>query len=305
MSEADVKKEYADAGVDLPELKEEAAPEPEKEPAPESPEPQPEQPEGAEPQGEKPEGAKDEGAPLQPEPKEQRKRSIYDEYKDKKAEAKSEKERADKAEADAAELRKRLEAYEQAETPAERREAQDDIDAFAKEIKADPSVLRKMRDLFVAGIKPPTDEALAKDLADFKAWKEQNAAQMELQMFDKEFQSITPQLKEYFPNATDEEMASVRKELDTISHTKEWHDKSLDYIAFKHRDQLNALVSPKKKGMEPKGRREGEAPEFEFDPNADLTKLSPEARAKWEEKYHELTRMDGLATSAEGKKIII
>ena len=73
---------------------------------------------------------------------------------------------------------------------------------------------------------------------------------VEKQMFEEDFQKVTPALKELLPTASAEEMQAVKKEIDRLSHTKELHDKPLDYIAWKHKDTLTALVSPKKRGLE-------------------------------------------------------
>src|SRR5665213_1636433 len=170
--EEQYKKDLKAQGVDVPET--EADPEPEKEP-----EKTEEAPAEKEPEKEKP---KEEPAPLQDEPKPQRKRSIYDDYKDTKKDLKSEKDRREQAERERDELQTRLEAIGKAETPEEKQEATDDLESFAKEIKADPATIKKMRDLFLKDYKPATDEALRKDLDEFKAWKSQNAGIVEKQL---------------------------------------------------------------------------------------------------------------------------
>lgn len=293
-------KELKDAGVEIPEAEAKPEKEPEKEP---------EKPAKDAPAAEEPEKEpkKEEPDPLKDEPKEpQRKRSIYDDYKDKKLEAKTEKDLREKAERERDELKQKLEALGKAETPEEKKEAADDLEAFAAEIKADPAALRKMRDLFLKDFKLPTDEALKKDLDEFKAWKTQNASAIEKQAFADEFQKATPKLKELFPNASPEEMTAIREKLDAISHTKEWHDKSLPYVAFEHKNELSALISPKKRGMEGNQRKGDEgADSFEFDPNADYSTMTAKEREAWEAKYKELTKHDGLVTGANGKKIIL
>ena len=292
--EEQYKKDLEAAGVEVPETKEEP-----KEPAKE-PEPTKEAP------AEKTEEKKEEPAPLQEEPKPQLKRSIYDDYKDKKAELKSEKETRETLERENAELKEKLEAIGKAETPEEKKDAADDLEAFAKKINADPSAIREMRDLFLKDYKPATDPQLADRLAKFEAWQAQNASTIEKQMFEEEFQKSAPKFKELFPSASPEEMTAIKTELDTISHTKDWHDKSLAYIAFEHKDKLSALISPKKRGMEGNDRRpDSESDSFEFDPNADYASMSGKEREAWETKYNEMTKSEGLSVGANGKKIII
>lgn len=281
MDEEAYKKELAEAGVDLPELKEEETPQ------------TPEEPQKEEPKEE----------PLQ-EPKEQRKRSIYDEYKEKKAELKSEREAREQAERERDEFRTKLEAYANAPTEERRIEAQDDLDAFAKEINADPASLRKMRDLFLKDA-APTNKQLETDLAEFKAWKAQNAQFLEQQMFEKEFKAVTPTIKDMFGNIADTEMDAIRSKLDELSHTKEWHDKDLDYIVFKNKQELSALVSPKKRSMETKSRRDVDTDTFEFDAEADLSKMTPKQLEQWEEAYRKAGKQADLLTDAQGRKMII
>ena len=119
-------KELEEAGVDVSDIKTDEIPE---ETAP--PEAKPVVTEKTEEQAEE--------KPLVTEPKEQHKRSIYDEYKDKKSELKSERERADIAERERDELKSRLESLDRAVTPQEKQDAQDEIEAFAQEIGADAS----------------------------------------------------------------------------------------------------------------------------------------------------------------------
>jgi hypothetical protein len=91
-----------------------------------------------------------------------------------------------------------------------------------------------------------------------------------------------------------------------LSHSEKWHDKPLAYIAFENQDTLKALVSPKKRGMESKDRKEIPAGDFEFDPNADYSKMTPEQREKWEAEYRKATASGtGLMTDSEGRKSIL
>lgn len=281
--------EYAKAGVDLPELKEQSV----KEEAPEQ-EPKPEETK-----------VEEHTVPLKENTEPERKRSIYDEYKEKKAELKSERELRERAEQERDEFKRLLENREDAQTPQERQEAQDELEAFAREINADPQTIRKMRDLFLKDLKPQTDESLANSLAEWKTWRAQNEKLIENQLFDTEFQKIVPSLKSILPNITDAEMAEVKKELDRVAHTKEYHDKDLEYVAWKHKDTLSALVSPKKKGIESKGRADTQEQSFTFDPEADISRLSPKEREAWEQEYQKLTSSKELATDSDGRKIFI
>jgi hypothetical protein len=277
--------QYLNAGVDLPELKEQQAPETE-------PEAQQEESKPEEPQ-----------EPLTEENTERTKRSIYDAYKDKKAEVRSERDARLQAEKERDELKTRLEALNSAQTPQERQYAQDEIDAFAQDNGLDAQALRKMRELFTKDVR--LDESLLRDIEDIKAFKEQHSQAFEKQMFEEEFRKVSPTLKEMFKGANDEELDAIKVELDRISHTSEYHDKELDYVAYKHRNTLESLISPKKRGLEPKTRRDAPEESTDFDPDADFASMTPKQRDSWEKQYKQLTKSDGLMTDAEGRKIII
>lgn len=284
-------KELADAGVDVTDIPPAEVTPPEEKPTVENKEVKAEE--------------VPEEKTLITEPKEQHKRSIYDEYKEKKSELKSEKERADQAERERDELRLKLEAVSNADTPREKQEASDDLEAFAREIDADPETLRKMQSLFLKDVKATTDEGLAKDLQEFKRWKSENSQVIEKSRFEAEFQSVTPTLKELLPNASNEELQLVKEKVDEISHTKEFHDKDLDYVVFKNKDELSKLVSPKKRGMEQKGRKDVQDEVFDFNPDADYSKMSMKERELWEEGYKKFTSGEGIVMDAKGKKLLI
>lgn len=296
--ETAAKEQYAKAGVDLAELKEE----PKEEPKAEEPKPTEETP--AEPKVEA-KAEPEEEAPSQ-EPKESRKRSIYDDYKDKKSEAKQNLDRAEKAERERDELQAKLDAVSNASTPQERKDAKDEVADFLSRHKEwDTNAINEFLALARKGYEAKIPDEIVARLNEFHDWKESNAKAIEEAQFNKEFDAAVPAIKEFLPQATDEEMQTVKAELDKLSHTKAFHDKSLDYVAFAHRAQLAALISPKKRGIEKKGRVDSPTVEFDFDPNADYSKLTPEQRAQWDAEYKKLTKSDGLLEDAQGRKLIL
>lgn len=249
---------------------------------------------------------------LEEEPKKEeekevfKKRSIYDEYKDKKSELKSEKDLREKFETENTELKDKLEALKNADTPKEKQDALDDIDELAKEINADPEAIRKLQKVLMKGVKPTTDENLQKDLDEFKSWKTTNQKVMETQQFDTEFETVLPQIKSDFPKISEDEVKSIKEGLDKISHSKEYHDKSLDYVVFKNKEELTALISPHKKGMETKERKDIEVDNFVFDPNVDITKLSQTDFVKWEKAYKKATESsEELVMDGKSGKMIV
>ena len=248
---------------------------------------------------------KEEPKEVLPDPIETKKRSIYDNYKEKKSELKSERELRENFETENTELKAKLEALQNADTKEEKKEALDDIDELAKEINADPAYLRKLKTIFLKDVKPANDESLKKDLADFKDWKTKNQEVIEKQLFEDEFSTVLPQIKSDFPKISDEEMKSVKQSLDKLSHSKEYHDKSLDYVVFKEKENITALISPKKKGMETKERKDVASDDFDFDPNVDITTLSAGDQEKWEKHYRKSLETEELVNdSSKGKMIM-
>lgn len=310
MDEDQYKKDLADAGVDLPELKADddaaaKAKADEEAKAKADAEAKAKADEDAKAKADADAKAKDD-VPLQDQPPTApRKRSIYDDYKDKKLEVKTATERAEIAEKERDELKEKLAAIGNADTPAEKKVAENELVEFAKEIGADPAAIAKLRDLILKDAKPATDKELADRLARFEAWEKENSSAIEKSYYDKDFAKITPTLKELFPTVDEKEMEAIKTELDTISHTKQWHDKDLGYVAFMNKDKLGALVSPKKRGLESKGNKEGEAISKEFDPNADYSKMTPEEREAWEKEYNAMTKSEGLLTDSQGRKSIL
>lgn len=298
MDEEQYKKELADQGVDLPELKEEKKEEPAKEPIKESPKEEAKV-------DDKKEAEVEPTKPLTEEPKVERKRSIYDEYKEKKSELKSEKELREQVERERDELARKLQEATDAKGTKNADESAEDAIAYAAKIGADPDLVKRIIADAQKGFKSAPDESIKKDLEEFKAWKAQNSASIEKQMFEQEFQKVTPTLKELFPTASAEEITSLKSELDKLSHTKEYHDKDLDYVAFKNKEKLSAFISPKKRGIEGKSKKDIQEESFDFDPNADYSKLSPAEKVKWEEGYNKLGKTEGLVRDANGKKILI
>lgn len=287
MSEEEYKKELEANGVDVPETKEEA---PESKPEAKQPEKSDEVPEKGE------EDTKDD------EPKD-KKRSIYDAYKEKKTEAKSERELRLKAEQERDELLAKVNEITKAKTPEKEDEAEEDAIAYAQKVGANPELVNKIIEQARKGI--AIDDSTKKEIEELKAWKAENQKLLEKQQFDAEFSKTVPTIKTLIPTASDEELPAIKAKLDEIAHSKEWNTKDLDYIVFKHKDELSKLTSPKKRGMETKERKDAGEIQSEFDVNADYSKMTLKEREAWEEGYKKLTKNDGLSTDARGRKIII
>lgn len=284
--------EYTDAGIELlptapvtePEVKE---PETEEKPVTPVEEPKTEEP----------------TEPLKTEPDAKPKRSIYVDLKETRKEVKTERELREQAERERDELKAKLDAVATATTQSERNNAVDDLEAFAKEIDADPAALKKMQQVFLKGLPQATVDTEV--LERFKEWEKNNSQAIEAQSFEKEFQSTLPTIKTMFPDATADEVNLIREKLDELAHTDQFYDKELDYVIYKNQDSIKSLISPKKRGIESKGRVDTTAPTFEFNPNADITKMSDKEVAEWEKAYSEMGKTAELSVDQQGKKIFI
>lgn len=265
-----------------------------------TPEEKPE--EDKEPEGDKPEG-EEEDPEGDGDDKVEKRKSIYKEYKETKKELRSEKELRAETEAQLSVLQDRIKTLESAKTPEEKVEAKDELDEFAKEIGADPEVVKKMRDIILKDSKKSEiDPEVLKRLNEVDA---HNKVLIKEKEYETNFSKVAPSVKELFPKLSDEELGSVKTELSKLADKPEWQGKDLDYILFKNKESLSKLVSPKKKGMESRGRADITIDsEPDFNPNADITQMLPKERESWEKTYRTLGKTDGL-TQSGNKKIII
>lgn len=240
---------------------------------------------------------------LQEEPKESQERkprSIYHDLKETRTDLKSERELREKAE------RERDEALARVNDRPEAKTQETDLDAFAAEIGADPQAIRKMRELFLKDMPPASvNPELQSKLDQFEAWQKDNGQAIAKQQFESEFTSAIPELQRMFPNASAEDIRAMKSDIDTLAHTPEFHDKEIDYIAFRNQDKLSTLITPHKRGLESKGRVDATNIPTTFDPNADLTKMSAKEAEAWEKSYREMGKNEGLSTDSEGRRMLL
>lgn len=227
-------------------------------------------------------------------PKVPRKRSVYDDLK-------SEKQKRKDAEAEL----ERLKNNPPSKTEEANQEEKDELEAYATENNLDPVALKKMRELFLKGVSVGPDEQTVKKLEQFEAWRATNEKAMEKTAFDNEFSATIPQLKEYFPSISDAEMEAVKAEVDKIAHSKEWHDKDLDYVLFKNQEVLGKLITPHKRTLESKGRKDVERSETDFNPSPDLANMTPTELSAWEANYRTASRPGIISTDSKGKQTIL
>lgn len=299
---ANYEKDLKAFGLEIPEDDSQPQVEEPKEPEPveEPKEPEVKEKSAPEEPAKEPEAPKDEDRP--------KKRSIYDDLKDKKHELRSERELREQAERERDDLKAQLAGLNKSSTPQERQDAINSIEQFAERTGADAESLRQLKELILKDVPqaPKMDEGILQGLNEFQQWKKQNSVAIEKQMFEQEFQKAVPTVKEFFPTASQEEIDAIKAEVDKLSHTEQFHDKELDYVLFKNKDTLASMVSPKKRGMEPSKRSAPESQPDEFDPTANVSQMSPKQRAQWFEDYNKSTsQKQGIFTDGSGKKIII
>jgi hypothetical protein len=146
-------------------------------------------------------------------------------------------------------------------------ETADEIKGLTEKYKdLDPEGLEQL----VSGIKKriladlEKEGKLAKDYPDeikkllekaplLEEYEKEKKAQKQEQIFNTEWDSWLPSLEKYYPNARASEKAAMRKLMDEISHSKEFHTvQDLDYIWFKNKSQFDAI------GKVAKGSSSGE-----------------------------------------------
>ena len=230
------------AKADEPEKKDDAAPADEKAPEAEKPQDEPE-------------------PPADPKLK---KRTVYDDLKETRKEKKSEKERADAAEAKAAELQALLDAKDDAKTPEEKKEAADDIEAYAKENDLDPAGLKKFAQIILSKVPKPAEMPEGLNADEVKAWRE-DRAKAARNAEDAQILATAPAIQKQLSITEQSELDAVMAEVTRLAHTPEFHDKEVEYIVWKNQQALSKLVSPKKPSFESGGQRPDAEPEKPID----------------------------------------
>ena len=191
----------------------------------------------------------------------QKKRSMYDDYKEKKNEAKESKAEADRLlaenkakDAKIAELNALVEASKTAKTKEEKEDVAKDIAEFAESIGADAAAVDKLEKFLKKRLTNTEDVGITKADVEFvKKFREDQAKTQATTEFQKEWSGFVPSLKKEFPHVSDEELASVQSEVDKLAHTAKYHDKEIDYIYFKEKEKLSKLISPKQPSYESGG----------------------------------------------------
>jgi hypothetical protein len=243
--------------------------EPEKEPEPKV-EPKKDKPEPEkEPEAEKPkaEPEKKDETPVDPPPI--KKRSVYDDLKDRKKELKDTRSELEIAQARIAELEALKDIEKDAETPEEKKQAAKDIKEYAAKHKLDADSLEELTNIVLSKV-PKAESQMTPEEVD--AWRKSQATAKQTEE-DNAIRALAPSVKTELAITDDKELKAVMDEVVRLAHTTEFHDKEVEYIVWKNKTALAKLVSPKKASFENGGQGgEGAA---EVEPDYGSGKVTP------------------------------
>lgn len=96
-------------------------------------------------------------------------------------------------------------------------------------------------------------ESMEKKISKFE---QAEAIASDIKYFNKSWNGYVPTLEKEYPDISSDEAEKVKSFVDKIWHTEKYADKEIDYVVFKNRDAIDALISPRKKGFET-GRTQG------------------------------------------------
>ncbi len=235
------------------------APKPEEQPQ-DQPAPEPETPPAAD-EGSPDDAPDTDKGPEAPEPKEgeddpdqpdqqPKKRSIYDDLKGQKQKRKEAQEQAERVAQENEQLKARndelerlMKEHDKAQTPQQQAQANDDLATFAEEQGLSVDALERLTGLIANRALPPE---FKQTFEEFQRFSQQQKVQAE----DQEVRAQEPTIRKELGIDESTDTSALMEEVVRLSHTKEFHDKELDYIVWKNRDALSKLVTPKKKSFE-------------------------------------------------------
>lgn len=199
------------------------------------------------------------------------------------------------------ELEETIKTLKGAKTDEEKKTAEDEITALATELEFEPATLKKIIDLARKGLVPAKDIEQKVDKVVEKIDEDEEKA-----YFDSEWTAQLPAIKVKYPTATDAQLSRVKAEFDKMSHTKEWHTATLDYVIFKNPTILTKhLSSPKKKGIDAGTTAKQASESKEFKPITDTRNMSKASILEHEKRLKEMADGDPEPTrilDSEGRE---
>lgn len=139
-------------------------------------------------------------------------------------------------------------------TPAQDAANEDEIKAFAEKYGYDEDALKELVGIIAKSQKP----ALPKDIEKALEMVQEIASEKrEQEYFENEWeQSVTPLIKEQFPNASPEAVQKAKALMDELAHTRKLRYTPLDVIFKAHSEFREILGEP---GTEKRGRKTAES----------------------------------------------
>lgn len=158
-----------------------------------------------------------------------------------------------------------LEAKKGNLTPDENKELDSDIEATAKALNVKPEQLKEIvklsRKSFDGELKDMKDK-----LSKYEQREQVDAVAEQEEIFNSEWDELSPSLKDQFPNASKEQNEKAYDLMDELSHSEKYQNFDLDYILFKEKAQFDrVLFSPRKKGFESSSTPEHQVDEDDSD----------------------------------------
>lgn len=116
------------------------------------------------------------------------------------------------------------------------KEESDAIDVLAEEHDVSPELVKGILALTKKGVEIPKETQEKIDRA-----AQASEEQEETTYFEKEWSGLTTVVEEEYPKSTKPQIKRARDLMDKLSHIEKYHDKDLDYILFKERNQFKDI----------------------------------------------------------------
>lgn len=121
-------------------------------------------------------------------------------------------------------------------------EKEDAIKAYAEKHDVSEESVRELMTLFGSGDRKSEDKADKMIDATLEAELEEGRQLKAEKLFEKEFTDVAlPELKKAYPDATDAQLKAARAEIEKLATTKDFLDKSLDFVVYKSSTALDPL----------------------------------------------------------------
>lgn len=178
-----------------------------------------------------------------------------------------------------------------------------DIEALAQELDFDKEKTRKIVETARKGLAlSKEDRELLGKVKEYNEFieksKQDSALKEQVQIFNEEFQILEPELTKLYPNATPEQKAQAKEELDKLAHSEKYHKLELTEILNLKKSTFDkVLFSPKQKTFE-SGR-----PQLDEEFDNELPKFNPNWTPSQVEAY-EKKRQDIIDNSPQEKLLI-